>query len=121
MFPAVPRIIKAPTGGDAMQGRMVVAIAAMRVEHDDVATPQRVVPDRAIEIVQALGPTPHQGAPEARGIVVERHAEQREDRQDDGPIDPPRVEDLAHLAAPVVRVHFGTPDNSRTGGAKQWF
>ena len=86
---------------------MILAIAPMGVEHRDVATPERLAPDVAIEIIQALHPTAHECAQHDRRVLVESRAEHRRDRQDDMPIDHPLVEDLAHLADPVVHGDFG--------------
>ena len=85
---------------------MVLPIAPMRVEHRDVAPLERLAPDGAIEIVQALRPAAHERTQHDRGVLVEGRAEHRWHRQDDMPIDDPFVEDLAHLADPVVDVRL---------------
>src|SRR5882724_12345178 len=71
VFPALALLIIAPTGGDQMQMGMVMTIAAMGVDHHDVATLESLAPDLAIKIIQALHPTPHQGAQHDRGVLVE--------------------------------------------------
>ena len=73
---------------------MILPIAPMRVEHRDIAPPERLAPDRAIEIIQALRPAAHERAQHDRRVLVEGRAEHRRDRQDDVPIDHPLVEDL---------------------------
>ena len=88
---------------------VVLTIAAMRVDHRDVATLERLAPDLTIEIIQALHPAAHQRAQHDRGVLVEGRAEHRRDRQDDVPVDHALMEDLAHLADPVIDVDFGTP------------
>src|SRR5437763_16886124 len=98
MLPALSLAIIPPTGGEQMQMGMVLAIAPMGVEHRDGATPERLAPDVALEIIQALPPTAHECAQHDRHVLVESRAEHRRDRQDDMPIDHPLVEDLAHLA-----------------------
>jgi hypothetical protein len=45
MLPAVPLAIKAPTGSDQIEMGVVRPIAAMRVEHYDVAPLQHFAPD----------------------------------------------------------------------------
>ena len=85
----------------------------MRVEHHDIATPERLAPDGAVEIIQALHPAAHERAQHDRRVLVKGRAEHRRDRQDDVPIDDPLVEDLAHLADPVVDVDFGAPQAQR--------
>ena len=86
---------------------MLLPIAPMGVEHGDGAPPEPLAPDGAIEVIQALCPTAPERTQHDRGVVVKGRAEQRGDRQDDVPIDHPRVEDLAHLADPVVDMDFG--------------
>src|SRR6266568_2412334 len=98
MLPALSLAIIPPTGGEQMQMGMVLAIAPMGMEHRDGATPERLAPDVALEIIQALPPTAHECAQHDRHVLVESRAEHRRDRQDDMPIDHPLVEDLAHLA-----------------------
>ena len=88
---------------------VVVTIAAMGVDHHDVATLERLAPDLTIEIIQALHPAAHQRAQHDLGVVVKGRAEHRWHRQDDVPVDHALMEDLAHLADPVIDVDFGTP------------
>ena len=109
MLPALALGIVTATGREQMEMGVVLPIAPMGVEHRDVAPPQRLAPDRAIEIIQALPPTAHERAQYDRRVLVEGYAEHRGHRQDDVPIDHPLVEDLAHLADPVVDVDFGAP------------
>ena len=45
MLPALALMILAPTGGEPMEMGVVVTIAAMGVEHHDVATLERLAPD----------------------------------------------------------------------------
>jgi hypothetical protein len=109
MLPAVPLAIIAPTGGEQLEMGMVLPMAAMRVEHRDVTTPERLASDRALEVIQALPPAAHQGAQHDRGVLVEVRAKHGWDRQEDVPRDHPLVEDLTHLADPGVDGDFGTP------------
>ena len=81
---------------------MVLAIAPMRVEHRNVPSPERLAPDVAIEVSQALYPAAHQGASQERGVVVEGRARHGRHCQDDVAIDHPRVEHGAHLTDPVI-------------------
>ena len=86
---------------------MLRPMAAMRVEHGDITPSQCLAPDGAIKIIQALRPTAHERAQHDRRVLVKGRAEHRRDRQDDMPIDAPRMEGLAHLAHPVVDMDFG--------------
>ena len=97
MLPASSRRIVASAGGEQMQVRVVLPIAAMRVEHRDVASLKRLPPDSAVEIVEAVRPTAYKRAQYDRGVLVESGAEHRRDRQDDVPIDDALMENLTHL------------------------
>jgi hypothetical protein len=92
-----------------MQVRVILPIAAMGVEHGNIAPSECLAPDRAKEIIQALRPTAHERTADNRGVLVKGRAEHGRDRQDDMPIDDPRMEGLAHLAHPVVDMDFGAP------------
>jgi hypothetical protein len=92
-----------------MEMGMVLPIAPMRMEHHNIAPSERLAPDGAIESIQALRPTAHEGAQHVSSVLVEGRAEHRWHRQDDMPINHPRVEDPADLAAPVVDGDFDTP------------
>src|SRR6266446_1737994 len=106
MLPAFSLVIVAPTGGEEMEMGVVLPIAAMRVEDRDVAPPQRLAPDFTIEIIQALTPAAHERAQYDRRVLVEGRTEHGWHRQDDRPIDDALMEDLAHLAEPVVHIDF---------------
>src|SRR5439155_21427956 len=96
-------------GGEQMEMGVVVTIAAMCVDHHDVATLQRLAPDLTIEIIQALHPAAPQHAQHDFSVVVKGRAEHGRHRQDDVPVDHALMEDLAHLADPVIDGDFGTP------------
>ena len=68
MLPALSLGILAATGGEQMQMGMVRPIAAMRVEHRDVAPSERLPPDSAREIIEALRPAAHEGAQHDRAF-----------------------------------------------------
>jgi hypothetical protein len=104
MLPALSLALRPPTGGEQMQRGMVLAMAAMRVEHRDGALSERLALDGAREIIQALRPAAHERAQYDRRVLGAGRAEHRRDRQDDGARDHPRVEDLAHLADPVIHL-----------------
>ncbi len=76
---------------------MVLPIAPMRVEHRDVATPERLAPHLTLEIVQALDSAPHQRAQQEPGIVIEGRAEHGWDGENEVAIDHPLVEDLGFV------------------------
>ena len=76
---------------------MVLPIAPMGVEHRDSSPLEALPLDRAIEIIQTLGPAAHERTQHDRGVLVEGRAEHRWHRQDDMPIDDALVE---HLCSP---------------------
>ena len=92
---------------------MVRPIAAMGVEDRDGASPQRFAPDLTREIIQALPPAAPERTSYDRRVPIERRAEHRRDRQEDGPIDAPLMEGLTHLVDPVVDIDFGAPQAPR--------
>src|SRR5262249_8384591 len=81
-----------------MQVRVLLPLASMGVEHGARAPSEGLAPDGAIKIIQALCPTAHERAQHTRRVLVKGRAEHRRDRQDDMPLDAPRLEGLAHLA-----------------------
>jgi len=81
----------------------------MGVEDHKIAPVERLTFDGAVEIIEALHPAAHEGAPDDRGILVEGRAEQRGDRKDDVTIDHPLGQHLADLTDPVIRLDLGTP------------
>ena len=86
---------------------MLVPIAAMRVEHCDVAPLERLPLDGTVEIVEALRPAAYQRTQHDRSVLVKDRAEHRWHRQDDMPIDNAFVEDPTDLTDPVVHSDFG--------------
>src|SRR5712691_9944988 len=82
MLPARSLRIIAPTGGEQMQMRMVLAMAPMGVGHHNVAPPEGLAPDLTREIIQTLHPAAHQRAQHDRSIVIEGGAEHGWDRQE---------------------------------------
>src|SRR5262249_23303547 len=59
-------------------------------------------------IVEAWRPAASKRAQHDRRVAVKGGAEHRWHREKNVPIDHPRVEGLAHLAAPVIDIDFGT-------------
>src|SRR5499427_10503074 len=108
MLPTRSLGIIAATGGQHMEMGMIVPMAAMRVEHRDIAPLERLPLDGAVEIVEAWRPAAYERTQHDRGVLVKGRAEHRRHRQDDRPIDHPLMQHPAHLADPVVHSNFGT-------------
>ena len=89
-----------------MQVRVVLPITPMGMEYRNVPPPECLAPDFTIVIIEALRPAAHERAQHDRRVLVKGRAKHRRDRQDDMPIDDPRVEDPAHLTHPVVDMDF---------------
>ena len=85
----------------------------MRVEHGDGAPFERLAPDRALELIQALRPAAHACVQHDRRVLVEGRAEHGWHRQNEVPIDDPCMEDLTHLAHPGIDMDLGTPQAQR--------
>ena len=62
MAPLLSLDIPPTTGRNNMEMRVVLPIAAMRLDHDDVATLEGLAADPAKDIIQAGDPTPHERA-----------------------------------------------------------
>ena len=92
---------------------MVLAMAALGVEHHHGAPLEPLAPARALKIIQALHPAPHPGTQQDRGGGIEGGAQHRRDCEDDVARDHALVEDLASLADPVIHGDFGTPQAQR--------
>ena len=113
MLPAFSRLIQASAGGEQREMGVVRPMTTMRMEHHKIAPSQRLAPDGALEIVEALHATTHERAQHARRVLVKGRAEHGRHRQDHVPRDHPLVKDPAHLVDPVIDRDFGTPQAQR--------
>jgi hypothetical protein len=91
-----------------MEMRVVLAIAAMGVEDNDVAAFELVATDLAKEIIEALDSALHEGAQQDVGVLVECGAQHSGESEDDVTIDDSLMEHRADLADPVIDVDLGT-------------
>lgn len=71
MHPALGLRVPAPTGGDEMEMGVVLAIASMGVQHNNIATFELLAAELAIEIVHTLHPASHKSAQQDVSIVIE--------------------------------------------------
>ena len=60
MHPAFRLRVPTATGGDEMQMGVVLAVAPVRVQHDNVATFEALTAEVAKELIQTADPTSHQ-------------------------------------------------------------
>ena len=113
MHPLPGLRLPSATGGDDGQMGVVLAIAAMRLDHHDVATLERGATDPTEDIVSAPDPTTHEGTQYHSGMLIKRLPEYLGHGQDDMPVDDALMQHLAALADPVVDRDFGTAQAQR--------
>src|SRR5439155_22905250 len=71
------------TTGDPRERGMVLAMAALGVEHHHGAPLEPLAPALALKIIQALHPAPHPGTQQDRGGGIEGGAKHRRVCEDD--------------------------------------
>ena len=72
MHPLLRLLIPSSAGRNDVQMRVVLAIAAMRLDHDDVAALERLPTHRAKEIISALDATLHESTEQRVGVLIKR-------------------------------------------------
>ena len=72
MPPLAGLAIPSPTGGNAMPMRMGVPMAAMGVDPHAIATPERLAPALAKEILQTRDATSHERTQHDCGVSLNR-------------------------------------------------
>jgi hypothetical protein len=90
-----------------VQMGVVLPIAAMRLDDDDVAAFEGSATDPAEDIIQTPHPTPHERTQHRVGLLIKRFPEDLRHGQDDMAVDDTLMQHLADLADPVVHVDFG--------------
>ena len=74
MPPLLGLLIPSPARRNDMQMRVVLAIAPMRLDHDDVTAFEGLATDRAKEIISALDATLHEGTEQRLGVLIKRRS-----------------------------------------------
>jgi hypothetical protein len=105
--------IPSSAGRNDMPRRVVLAIAAMRLDDDDVAALERLPTYRAQEILSALDAPRHEGTEQRVGVLIKRGSESIRHGQDNLPIHNAVMEHLADLADPVIDIDLGTSSAQR--------
>jgi hypothetical protein len=72
MHPLAGLRIPAATGGDDVQMRVVLAIAAMRLDNHNIAALERAATDSAEAIIQTPDPTAHERTQHCLGLLIKR-------------------------------------------------
>ncbi len=111
--PLLGLLIPAATGGNAGQRRVVLPIAAMGLEHHEVAAFEGVATDPARAIIQTADATASERTPHGLRRLRKRWPEYLRHGQDDMTLEHALMEPLADLAAPVVDVDFGAASAQR--------
>src|SRR5512134_51273 len=113
MHPLAALAIPAATRGDDGQMRVVLPMAAMRLDHHNVAALERTATDPGEDIIQAPDPTAHERAQYRLRLLIKRGPEDLRHGQDDMTIDHALMEHLAALADPGVDIDFGAAQAQR--------
>ena len=95
------------TGGNDMQMGGVLAIATMGLHHHDVATFERRATHSADDIIQTAHPTSQAGPQQRLGVLRNGGPEYIGDGEDNMAIEPPLMQYLPDLSAPLVAIDFG--------------
>jgi len=113
MHPLLGLLIPSPARRNDMQMRVVLAIAPMRLDHDDVTAFEGLATDRAKEILSALDATLHAGTEQRLGVLIKRRSSHLRHGQDNMPIDDACMEHFANLSDPIVDRDLGTSQAQR--------
>ena len=74
MHPLLSLLIPSTASRNDMQMRVVLAIATMRLDHDDIAALEGLAAHRAKEIISALDATLHEGTEQRFGVLIKRRS-----------------------------------------------
>lgn len=108
MHPALGLWVPPPAGGDEMEVGIVLTVATVCVQNDDVATFEPPAAELAIEIVHTADPAAHEGTQQRFGLLIERVTQHGGDGEHGVAIDDATVKHVADLTDPVVDVNFRT-------------
>ena len=106
MDPLLRLLIPAATGGDDVQMGVVLPMAAMRLDDDDVAAFEGSATDPAEDIIQAPHPTTHERTQHRLSLLIKCFPEELRHGQDDMAVDDSFMEQLAQLGDPGVHIDF---------------
>ena len=107
VHPLLGLSIPSPTGGDDVQMGIILAIAAMGLDDQNVAALEGAATDPAIDIIQTADATAHEWTQHRLRLLIKRFPEYLRHGQHDMPVDDTLMQHLADLADPVVDVDFG--------------
>src|SRR4030095_3406924 len=113
MHPRVCLRIPSTAGRTEMQRRVVLAIAPIGLDHDDIAALEGLATHRTKEIVQALHPTLHEWTEQRFGMLIKWCSQDIRHGEDNMPIDDPVMEHLTNLSDPMVDIDLGTSQAQR--------
>src|SRR5712691_4000369 len=104
MHPLVALRVPSPTGGDNVQVRIVLAIAAMRLDDHNVAALEGLATDRTKEVVQALHPAWHERTQYVVCVLIKRFPQHLGHGQHNMTIDDAVMQHLTDLTDPMVDI-----------------
>src|SRR5262249_44597621 len=107
MAPLANLRIPAATRRHHVEMRVVLPIAAMRLDDDDVATLEGAALDEAEDIIQTADATAHERTQHRLRLLIKRCPQELWHGEDDLPGNDTRMQHPADLADPVVDVDFG--------------
>src|SRR5947199_3472434 len=107
MHPLLGLLIPSSARRNDMQMRVVLAIASMCLDHDNVTALEGLATHRAKEIVQAFHPTLHEGTEQHVGVLIKRRSQYIRHGQDNMPIDDTFMEHLPNLSHPIIHIDLG--------------
>ena len=80
----------------------------MGLNHHDRATFERLATHSAEDIIETAHPTSHEGTQQRLGVLLKGGPEYIGDGEDNMAIEPPLMQYLTDLSAPIVDIDFGT-------------
>ena len=113
MDPLLGLLSPSPTGGDDVQMGIVLAIAAMGLDDDDVTAFEVLAADPAEDVIQAPHPTAHERTQHRWRLLIKSVPQYLRHGEDDMTVDDALMQHLADLADPVVDVNLGAPQAQR--------
>src|SRR5215831_10036039 len=113
MDPLLGLLSPSTTGGDEVQMGIVLAIAAMGLDDDDVTAFEVLAADPAEDVIQAPHPTAHERTQHRWRLLIKSVPQNLRHGEDDMTVDDALMQHLADLADPVVDVNLGAPQAQR--------
>src|SRR5262249_61190512 len=92
--------------GVCWQTEIILPVAAMGQNNEDIPALEVLSADPAEDVIQAPYPTAHEWSQHRLGLLIKRFSQYLRHGEDDMPVDDAFMEHLAHLTDPVVHIDF---------------